>query len=142
MNTFRSLSPLVLASLLMFVFAGVRHAAAEDTTDASKPAEAAKPAEAPKADETPKAAAAPKHFDVKNNFRNICGFCHADYGRKPGKGPQLMNSERTDEFMFNRIKKGMPSRMAAFGSVYSDDDIHEIVKFIRNLKDGEEPQNP
>lgn len=83
-----------------------------------------------------------KAFDVKNNFRNICGFCHSDYGRKAGKGPQLMNSERSDDFMFNRIKKGMPSRMAAFGSVYSDDQIHQIVKFIRNLKAGEEPQNP
>ena len=141
MNPFRFLSPLVLAPLLMFAFADVRHAAAEDTpTDAAKPAEAVKPAEAPKADEAPKPA--PKAFDVKNNFRNICGFCHADYGRKAGKGPQLMNSERTDDFMFNRIKKGMPSRMAAFGSVYSDDDIHQIVKFIRNLKDGDEPQNP
>ena len=112
---------------------------AEDT-----PPDAAKPAEVPKAADPPKAAdaPAPKAFDVKNNFRNICGFCHADYGRKPGKGPQLMNSERTDDFLFNRIKKGMPSRMAAFGSVYSDDQIHQIVKFIRNLKDGEEPQNP
>ena len=88
------------------------------------------------------AAPAEKHFDVKNNFRNICGFCHADYGRKAGKGPQLMNSERADEFMFNRIKKGMPSRMAAFGSVYTDDQIRDIVKFIRSLKEGEEPQNP
>ncbi len=84
----------------------------------------------------------PKPFDVKNNFRNICGFCHADYGRKVGKGPKLMNSERTDEYLFNRIKNGLPSRMAAFGSVYSDEQIRLFVKFIRNLKEGEEPQNP
>jgi mono/diheme cytochrome c family protein len=36
----------------------------------------------------------------------------------------------------------MPGRMAAFGSMYSDDQIRQIVKFIRNLKAGEEPQNP
>jgi mono/diheme cytochrome c family protein len=83
-----------------------------------------------------------KPLDVKNQFRNICGFCHESYGRHAGKGPQLMNSERTDEFLFNRIKKGMPGRMAAFGSVYSDDQIRQIVKFIRSLKPGEEPQNP
>ncbi|MEO5862318.1 MAG: cytochrome c [Burkholderiales bacterium] len=83
-----------------------------------------------------------KAFDVKSNFRNICGFCHEDYGRHTGKGPQLMNSERTDQQLFDRIKKGMPGRMAAFGSVYSDDQIGLIVKFIRNLKAGEEPQNP
>ena len=89
------------------------------------------------ADEAPK-----KAFDVKSTFRNICGFCHADYGRHASKGPQLMNSERTDEFLFNRIKVGMPGRMAAFGSAFNDDQIKQIVKFIRNLKPNEEPQNP
>ena len=90
-----------------------------------------------RADETPK-----KPLDVKNTFRNICGFCHEDYGRKAGKGPRLMNSERTDEFLFNRIRNGLPGRMAAFGSVFREDQIHDIVRFIRNLKPGEEPQNP
>ena len=89
------------------------------------------------ADEAPK-----KAFDVKSTFRNICGFCHGDYGRHASKGPQLMNSERTDEFLFNRIKMGMPGRMAAFGSAFNDDQIGQIVKFIRNLKPDEEPQNP
>lgn len=89
------------------------------------------------ADEAPK-----KAFDVKSTFRNICGFCHADYGRHASKGPQLMNSERTDEFLFNRIKVGMPGRMAAFGSAFTDEQIWMIVKFIRNLKPDEEPQNP
>ena len=83
-----------------------------------------------------------KPLDVKNTFRNICGFCHDNYGRKAGKGPQLMNSERTDEFLFNRIKNGMPGRMAAFSSAFADDQIKQIVKFIRNLKPDEEPQNP
>ena len=90
-----------------------------------------------RADEAPK-----KPLDVKNTFRNICGFCHENYGRKAGKGPQLMNSERSDEFMFNRIKNGLPGRMAAFGSVFKEDQIRDIVKFIRSLKPGEEPQNP
>jgi mono/diheme cytochrome c family protein len=88
----------------------------------------------------PKAAA--KHLDVKSTFRNICGFCHENYGRKAAKGPQLMNSERSDEFIFNRIKKGMPGRMAAFGTAFTDDQIRDIIKFIRSLKPDEEPQNP
>lgn len=83
-----------------------------------------------------------KPFDVKNQFRNICGFCHEDYGRHTGKGPKLMDSERTDEYLANRIKNGLPGRMAAFGSVYNDDQIRLFVKFIRSLKAGEEPQNP
>ena len=85
---------------------------------------------------------AKKPIDVKNTFRNICGFCHEDYGRRQGKGPQLMNDPNTDEFLFNRIKHGKPGRMAAWGSVFTDDQIWQIVKFIRNLKPDQEPQNP
>jgi mono/diheme cytochrome c family protein len=81
-------------------------------------------------------------FDVKSAFRNICGFCHEDYGRKAGKGPQLMNSERTDQELFDRIKHGKPGRMAAFGAVFTDEQITQTVKFIRNLKPNEEPRNP
>src|SRR5262245_13972552 len=51
---------------------------------------------------------AAKPFDVKNQFRNICGFCHEDYGRHAGKGPKLMDSERTDDYLANRIKNGLP----------------------------------
>ena len=83
-----------------------------------------------------------KQLDVKATFRNICGFCHENYGRKAAKGPQLMNTERSDEFIFNRIKNGMPGRMAAFGSSFTESQIRDIVKFIRNLKPDEEPQNP
>jgi mono/diheme cytochrome c family protein len=83
-----------------------------------------------------------KPLDVKSAFRNICGFCHADYGRHAGKGPKLMDSERSDEYLFDRIKNGRPGRMAAFGSLYSDEQIHQMVKFIRSLKPDEEPQNP
>jgi len=83
-----------------------------------------------------------KPLDVKNTFQNICGYCHESYGRKASKGPQLMNSERTDEFLFNRIKNGMPGQMAAFGSAFTEDQIRQMVKFIRNLKPDEEPQNP
>ena len=80
-----------------------------------------------------------KPLDVKATFRNICGFCHEDYGRKEGKGPQLMNNPNTDQFLFNRIKNGKPGRMAAFGSVFSDEQIWQIVAFIRQLKPGVDP---
>lgn len=91
------------------------------------------------ADEAPKPK---KEFDVLTTFGSICGFCHSDSGRKAGKGPQLMNSERSDQYLFDRIKKGLPGRMAAFGSMYSDEQIWQIVKFIRSLKPDEEPKNP
>ena len=86
--------------------------------------------------------ASPKPFNVKGTFQSICGFCHEDYGRHAGKGPQLMNSERSDQFMHNRIKNGKPGRMAAFGSIFTDEQIDQIVVFIRNLKPDQEPQNP
>lgn len=78
-------------------------------------------------------------FSPKNTFRNICGFCHEDYGRKAGKGPQLMNSERSDQYLFERIKNGKAGRMAAFGGAFTDDQIREIVKFIRSLRPDQEP---
>jgi mono/diheme cytochrome c family protein len=81
-------------------------------------------------------------FDVKATFRNICGFCHEDYGRHGGKGPQLMDNPNSDDFLVNRIKNGVPGRMAAFGSVFTDEQIGLIVKFIRNLKPEDEPENP
>src|SRR5450432_3073976 len=67
-------------------------------------------------------------LDVKKAFSTICGYCHGDFGRKAGRGPQLMNSERTDEFLFNRIKNGMQGQMAAFSSAFSEDQIRQIVK--------------
>lgn len=83
-----------------------------------------------------------KPLDVKKAFNTICGYCHADYGRKANKGPQLMNSERSDEYLFNIIRNGKPGKMAAFSSAFTDDQIHQMVKFFRSLKPDEEPQNP
>ena len=80
-----------------------------------------------------------QQFNVKNTFRNICGFCHESYGRKAGKGPQLMGSQLTDEQLFNRIKNGKPGRMAAFGGAFTDEQIAQIVTFIRNLRPDVDP---
>ncbi len=54
----------------------------------------------------------------------------------------FMDSPNSDAFIFKRIKSGKPGRMAAFGSAFSDDQINQIVVFIRSLKPDEEPQNP
>ena len=87
----------------------------------------------------PTPAAGAPGFSVKNTFRNICGFCHENYGRKAGKGPQLMGTQLTDEQIFNRIKNGKPGRMAAFGGNFTDDQIREIVVFIRALRPDVDP---
>jgi len=73
-------------------------------------------------------------LDVTQLFATTCGWCHSDAGRSPGKGPQLMNTQRSDDFIRNRIKMGKPGAMPAFGSSFSDADIDAIIKYIRALK--------
>jgi mono/diheme cytochrome c family protein len=70
-------------------------------------------------------------IDVQALFASTCGFCHGDGGRAAGKGPQLMNTTRTDEFLRDRIKNGKEGAMPAFGQVLSDADIDAIIEYIR-----------
>jgi mono/diheme cytochrome c family protein len=72
--------------------------------------------------------------DVPQLFATTCGWCHTDAGRVAGKGPQLMGTKRSDDFIRNRIKNGKEGAMPAFGSMLSDADIDAIIKYIRNLK--------
>ena len=73
-------------------------------------------------------------IDVPQLFATTCGWCHSDGGRAAGKGPQLMDTKRDDEFMRNRIKNGKEGAMPAFGATFSDAQIDEIIKYIRALK--------
>lgn len=72
------------------------------------------------------------HIDPEQLFANVCGFCHEEGGRKAGKGPQLMCTTRSDDFIRNRIKHGKPGRMPAFGWL-DDAAIDEIIAHIRSL---------
>jgi mono/diheme cytochrome c family protein len=73
-------------------------------------------------------------FDVEQLFASTCGWCHSDAGRAAGKGPQLMDSPRSDDYIRNRIKTGKQGAMPAFGEAFSDAQIDEIIKYIRSLK--------
>ena|SRR5271165_280311 len=73
-------------------------------------------------------------LDVAQLFATTCGWCHSDGGRAAGKAPQLMDSQRSDDFMRNRIKNGKQGAMPAFGEAFSDAQIDQIVKYIRELK--------
>ena len=83
-----------------------------------------------------------KPLDVKYAFLHGCSFCHKDYGRRAGKGPKLMDSEKSDAFLFKRIKYGKFGSMEGYGRALSDEQIQQMVAFIRSLKPDEEPQNP
>ena len=72
-------------------------------------------------------------IDGQKLFAGVCGFCHADGGRKASKGPKLAGSKRSDEFIVDRIKHGKPGRMPAFGA-FSDEQIQQILVYIRSLE--------
>jgi mono/diheme cytochrome c family protein len=76
-------------------------------------------------------------LDVKELFTSTCGWCHSEGGRAAGKGPQLMNSARSDDFMHNRVKNGKEGAMPAFGQTFNDAQIDAIIKYIRALKPDE-----
>ncbi len=78
------------------------------------------------------------HLDVDQLFATTCGWCHSDGGRVAGKGPQLMNTKRSDDFIRYRIKHGKEGAMPAFGSTFNDADIDKIIQYIRALK----PEQP
>jgi mono/diheme cytochrome c family protein len=67
-------------------------------------------------------------------FATTCGFCHENGGRQVGKGPKLAGSQRSDEFIINRITNGKPGRMPAFGRTYSQEQIKQILAYIRGLE--------
>jgi mono/diheme cytochrome c family protein len=67
-------------------------------------------------------------------FAGTCGFCHEAGGRKAGRGPKLAGTERSDEFIINRITNGKSGKMPAFGHVYSQEQIKQILAYIRSLK--------
>ncbi|MBR0850099.1 cytochrome c [Bradyrhizobium diazoefficiens] len=73
-------------------------------------------------------------LDVEQVFAGTCGYCHSDGGRAAGKGPQLMDTARDDDFIRNRIKHGKQGAMPAFDGAFTDAQIDQIVKYIRALK--------
>jgi mono/diheme cytochrome c family protein len=74
-------------------------------------------------------------FVIVASVATTCGFCHQDGGRAAGRGPKLSKSERSDEFIIERIKNGKMGSMPAFGSVFSDGQIIAILAYIRGLDD-------
>jgi mono/diheme cytochrome c family protein len=76
-------------------------------------------------------------LDVGQLFATTCGWCHSDGGRVAGKGPQLMNTSRTDDFIRFRIQHGKEGAMPAFGASFNNADIDAIIKYIRSLKPDE-----
>lgn len=92
------------------------------------------PAAAPANPPAP-AEASPDDLTGDQMFATTCGFCHQNGGRHKGRGPKLSKSERSDEYIIERIKKGKGGAMPAYGSVFSDGQIIAILAYIRGLDD-------
>ncbi|MCA6112253.1 cytochrome c [Bradyrhizobium sp. CNPSo 4026] len=77
-----------------------------------------------------------KESDIEGGtmFATSCGFCHQDGGRTAGKGPKLAGTTRSDDFLAERIRKGKPGAMPAFGGAFSESQIMAIVAYIRALE--------
>ncbi len=73
-------------------------------------------------------------IDVGQLFATTCGFCHSNGGRVAGKGPQLLDAQRSDDLIRNCIKTGKVGSMQAFGQVFSDAEIDAIGHYIRSLR--------
>ncbi|WP_156795629.1 c-type cytochrome [Bradyrhizobium icense] len=81
------------------------------------------------------AEASPNDVDGRKMFTSNCGFCHQDGGRHAGRGPKLSKSERSDEYIIERIKKGKTGAMPAYGEVFNNAQIGALLAYIRGLDD-------
>lgn len=113
----------VIVAAMAIVWPRPPTAAAEQSTSAGSASPPAQP-EASSSD-----------IDGEQMFATTCGFCHQDGGRAAGRGPKLSKTERSDEFIIERIKKGKMGAMPAFGAVFSDGQIIAILAYIRGLDD-------
>jgi mono/diheme cytochrome c family protein len=68
-----------------------------------------------------------------------CGWCHEGGGRKAGKCPQLMDTERDDNFILTRIAAGSPGKMPSFGAALTGPDMNDLLTYIRSLKPETKP---
>ena len=101
----------------------------------STPSFAQQPNSAGASNPLPQAEASSDDIEGGKMFATTCGFCHQDGGRHAGRGPKLSKSERSDEYIVERIKKGKMGAMPAYGSVFSDGQIIAILAYIRGLDD-------
>ena len=105
----------------------------------SKPGPMQSGSHAPKTAEPPPVQAQPAQpqaqpLDVPTLFATSCGWCHSAGGREAGKGPKLMGSALTDDELVSRIRNGKTGQMPAFKDAFTDQQMRDIIAYIRGLK--------
>jgi mono/diheme cytochrome c family protein len=74
-------------------------------------------------------------IDGETMFATSCGWCHQQGGRAAGRGPKLAGDKKSDDALIDRIRRGKPGAMPAFGRAFSDGQIIAILAYIRSLDD-------
>ncbi|PYS87540.1 MAG: cytochrome C [Acidobacteria bacterium] len=82
--------------------------------------------------------------DAKTTFDAQCAKCHGKDGRAHTTRGRLSHArdltnagwqnEVSDERLFNSINKGKGKNMPAYGKKLSEDQIDELVRYVRQLK--------
>jgi mono/diheme cytochrome c family protein len=78
--------------------------------------------------------AAQSEIDVKKLFAAQCGWCHADYGMKPGKAPRLAGTRLNERQVASIIRNGKEGAMPAFRRSLTDEQIQAFTTYIKGLQ--------
>jgi cbb3-type cytochrome c oxidase subunit III len=69
----------------------------------------------------------------RTTFAANCVSCHGDKAQG-GFGPDLRNTDLTDENITSTITNGISGKMPAYTSKLSGDKIQALVAYVRSLK--------
>ena len=65
-------------------------------------------------------------------FDHNCAHCHGDDARGD-EGPDLHGLRKSDARLEKIIKEGIKGEMPAFGNKFNDDEVKELVAYLRTL---------
>lgn len=71
--------------------------------------------------------------EVKKLFAAQCAWCHADYGLKAGKAPQLAGTRMTEKQVASRIRNGKEDAMPAYRKTLTEVQIQAFAEYIKGL---------
>lgn len=89
----------------------------------------------------------------KTTYQSLCLSCHGESGHGDGPVGKFLKpkpanlseelTEHDDDFIFKVIKEGGPSvgksaSMPAWGSQLKDDDIRDVISYIRTFAEGQD----
>jgi outer membrane protein assembly factor BamB len=80
-------------------------------------------------------------------FRQNCALCHGVFGNgdvathAPDFQSEEWQSSRTDAMITRSVKDGKSGGMPAFGQTLTDEQVHQLIQYIRNFGPSAGPQN-